>query len=175
MRPQRWAAITGATVRMLLYTPVRFVSSTSSHAASRELEDRRGDVHAGVGEEHVDPAEAVHRGGHGRGKRFAVSDVTLHGKRLATSRFDCRDRLVQICRGGQGIRRLLRVRASIAEDDIGARLGQPDGMRSPHAPGSSRDQGDPPLEIGHGVSFPVPRLVADATDLRAAARDTIVK
>ena len=79
--------------------------------------------------------------------RREIPHVRAAGDDPPVQRLDLLDRLGQIVRSGHRVGDAADLGADVDRDDVGALLGQPDGVRPPLPPGRAGDEGDLTLEL----------------------------
>jgi hypothetical protein len=93
---------------------------------------------------------------------LGVTDIGLRGEDSVVERLDLLGRLGEIVRGGHGVRHGADLLADVDGDDVGALLGEPDGMAAALPACRAGDECDFALKLSHAefpslvYSVPVP-------------------
>ena len=102
---------------------------------------------ARVGQHEIQPAEFGDPLGHRLREPFEVPDVALLGHDAPTGLLDEVHGLVEILRCRHRIGDAVDLVAQVERDDVGAFLGEPDGVGTPLTAGRARDEDDLPIEL----------------------------
>jgi len=102
---------------------------------------------ARVGQHDVDRPELSHPGLERRAQPGLIPHVGLPGDDPPVQRLDLLDRLGQVVRSGHRVGHAADLGADVDRDDVGALLGQPDGVRPSLPPGRAGDEGDLAFEL----------------------------
>ena len=153
-----------STTATAFITPIRSTSVASTKS------DRVGVAHrhrqdAGVGARRCRGGRARRRPSSRASRSWSRSRTSALLATIRGQRLDQADGLGEVLRGGQRVRVRLDLLADVDGDDVGALLGQPDGVAAALTARGAGDEGDLSFKTArHGVSFSVGCLIVLAVD-----------
>ena len=160
----------GMDAEHVFHTPVRLIPITSFQMAGVTASQGLDGADAGVGDHDVEVPELRHAVGHHLGQAVEVPDVELGGQNGGAGLLHQPHRLGQVVVGGERVDDGVQILTAVDSDDVGALLGQPDGVGPSLTACRTGDERYFSLNSAHQGTFPSIMSPVDSCPPPPAAR-----